>query len=61
MLTFGGFPLSLHFAALSSQLPSYPHSLPPLDALLDAKTAPMGLAIAIYVRNKPKAATRASL
>ena len=36
-----GFPLSHHFAALSSQLRSCPRALQPLAALLDAKTAPI--------------------
>ena len=58
---FAALSSQLPFAALSSQLRSYPRSLPPLAALLDARTAPMGLAIAIFVRNKPKAATRSSL
>ena len=33
--------------------------IPPL--VLDARTAPMGLAMAVYHRNKMKPATRASL
>ena len=46
---------------LDSRLNAPSCRLPPLDALLDARTAPMGLAMAVYHRNKMKPATRASL